>query len=60
MIQPQRPNRTIGKTALVLALIIGALACYHFSNWWPAHKAEMARAEAVQDSIAARAEAMAH
>lgn len=38
---------------LVVAVMVGAIACYSFYQWYPSYKAEKDRAEAVRDSIAA-------
>lgn len=42
---------------LVVAVMIGAIACYSFYEWYPSYKAEKDRAEAVRDSIAASLDA---
>lgn len=42
-----------GFIMLVVAVMVGAIACYSFYQWHPSYKAEKDRAEAVRDSIAA-------
>lgn len=42
-----------GFIMLVVAVMVGAIACYSFYQWYPSYKAEKDRAEAVRDSIAA-------